>query len=102
MLCLTGPVSLSDDQRAELEAMINSSGVSAVVATRARIVLWHDEKRLKQDVARLAGVSRPTVDAWLARYEREGAAGLLGHKRGAAREQVPGRVRARALALSRA
>jgi transposase len=99
---LTGLVSLTGEQRAELEAMVTSSEVSAVVATRARIVLWHDEKRLKQDVAALAGVSRPTVDAWLGRYESEGAAGLLGHKRGAGREQVPGRVRARALALSRA
>lgn len=42
------------------------------------------------------------MDAWLARYEAEGAGGLLGHKRGAPREQVPPQIRARALALSQA
>jgi hypothetical protein len=41
--------------------MVNSSEVSAAVATRARIVLWRAEGRQKQDVAALAGVSRPTV-----------------------------------------
>lgn len=99
---MAGVMSLTVGQRTELEAMISSPEMSAEVATRARIVLWHDEGRMKKDVALLAGVSRPTVDAWLARHEAEGAAGLLGHKRGAPREQVPARVRARALALSRA
>ena len=102
MLCLTDLVNLTVEQRAELEAMINSTRLSASVATRARIVLWHDENRLKKDIARLAGVSRPTVDAWLARYEHEGAAGLLGHKRGAPREQVPARIRSRVLTLTQA
>jgi hypothetical protein len=80
--------------------MINSVEVSAVVATRARIVVWCDEKRLKQDVARLAGLSRPTVDAWLARYESEVPPAFWGTS--AARVQVPARTWARALALSRA
>jgi transposase len=37
------------------------------VATRARIVLWRAEGRQKKEIAALAGVSRPTVDLWLAR-----------------------------------
>jgi hypothetical protein len=56
---------LTVEQRAELRAMVSSSEVSAVIATRARIVLWRAEGRQKQEVAALAGVSRPTVDLWL-------------------------------------
>ncbi len=48
----------------------------------------------------MAGVSRPTVDVWLARYTSEGIAGLMDRKRGAGREQVPGRIRARILAAT--
>ena len=55
----------------------------------------------KQEVAALAGVSRPTVDLWLDRYRAEGVAGLLDRPRGAPREQVPAAVRARILAATR-
>lgn len=41
--------------------MISSGEVSAADGTRARIVLWRAEGRLKKDIAALAGVSRPTV-----------------------------------------
>jgi transposase len=75
--------------------------MAATVATRARIVLWHDEHRPKKQIAELAGVTRPTVDLWLGRYSREGVAGLLDRPRGAGREQMPAAVRARVLALSR-
>lgn len=49
----------------------------------------------------MAGVSRPTVDLWLARYAAEGVAGLLERQRGAGREQVVARIRARILAATR-
>lgn len=52
-------------------------------------------------MAELAGVSLPTVDRWLKRYATGGLAGLEDHKRGAPREQVPARIRARVLALTR-
>ena len=78
-----------------------SSEVSAAVGTRARIVLWHAEGRMKKDIATLAGVSRPTVDLWLARYSADGAAGLLAAKPGGPREQVSADVRSRVLALTR-
>jgi transposase len=81
--------------------MMNSPDVSAAVATRARIVLWHAEGRQKREVAALAGVSRPTVDLWLRRFAADGAAGLLDRARGAAREQVPASIRARILAATR-
>lgn len=49
----------------------------------------------------MVGVSRPTVNLWLSRYEAEGVAGLLERKRGAGREQVPATVRAKILAATR-
>ncbi|MDI6099212.1 helix-turn-helix domain-containing protein [Actinoplanes sp. NEAU-A12] len=73
-------VELTADQDAELRALTTSSEVSAAVGTRARIVLWHAEGRMKKDIAVLAGVSRPTVDLWLRRYAADGAAGLFAAK----------------------
>jgi transposase len=96
-----GGVDLTSEQRDELGALINSGEVSAAVGTRARIVLWHAQGRLKKDIAVLAGVSRPTVDLWLSRYAAAGAEGLLGHRPGAPREQVPADLRSRVLALTR-
>ncbi|MEX5637825.1 IS630 family transposase [Parafrankia sp. FMc2] len=92
---------LGDAERAELSALINSRDVPANVGTRARIVLWHAENTPKARIAQLAGVSRPTVDLWLSRYERDGVAGLVDRPRGAPREQVPAAVRARIVALTR-
>ena len=77
---------LISDEQDELRALINSSETSAVVGTRARIVLWHAEGRRKKDIAALAGVSRPTVDLWLARYVAEGEGGLFSQQPGAPRE----------------
>ena len=53
---------LTMDQRVELQAVVKSADVPAPVATRARVVLWCAEGRLKKQIAELAGVSRPTVD----------------------------------------
>ncbi|WP_327000516.1 helix-turn-helix domain-containing protein [Dactylosporangium sp. NBC_01737] len=63
---------LTEAQAAELRAVINSRDVPAVVATRARIVLWMAEGRRRKDVAGLAGVSLPTVDRWVQRYTDNG------------------------------
>jgi transposase len=95
-------VMLTEVQTAELRAVINSRDVPAVVATRARIVLWMAEGRRRKDVAALAGVSLPTVDRWVDRYASNGLAGLEDASHAAPREQVPARVRARILALTRA
>ena len=96
-----GWVELSVEQQGQLRALMNNPDVSAAIATRARIVLWRAEGRLKKEVAALAGVSRPTVDLWLGRYDTEGAAGLADRSHAAPREQVPAAVRARIQALSR-
>lgn len=98
---LADGVALTMDQQAELRGLVNSPDVPATVGTRARIVLWHAEDRQKKEIAALAGVSRPTVDLWLSRYQTDGSAGLLERPRGARREQVPAWVRARILAATR-
>lgn len=92
---------LTAGQEAELRALINSRDVSAAVASRARVVLWHAEGRARKDIGPLAGVSLPTVDRWLSRYAAHGVAGLQERKRGGGRVQVPPEVRARIVALSR-
>ena len=69
-------VVLTQEQTAELRAVVNSRDVPAVLATRARIVLWMAEGRRRKDVAELAGVSLPTVDRWVDRYAEHGLAGL--------------------------
>jgi hypothetical protein len=85
---------LTEAQTAELRAAINSRGVPAVVATRARIVLWMAEGKRREDVAVLAGVSLPTVDRWVDRYADHGLAGLADGSHAAPREQVPAAGRA--------
>jgi transposase len=100
-LVLNDRVELEADERKALRALVNDVDTSAPVATRARIVLWRADGRQKKEIAALAGVSRPTVDLWLKRYEAEGIAGLLDRPREAGREQVPAAVRARVLAASR-
>jgi transposase len=102
MACDRVPVELTDEQTAELRVVANSRDVSGAVATRARIVLWTAEGRMRKDIGALAGVSLPTVDRWVDRYCELGLAGLEEHKRGAPREQMPAHVRARILALTRA
>ena len=62
-------VVVTDEQAAELRTVVNSRDVSAVIATRARIVLWMAEGRRRKEVGELAGVSLPTVDRWVHRYE---------------------------------
>ena len=93
---------LAESERAELLAMLNSTTVSARVATRVRIVLWRAEGWLKKDVALRSGVSRPTVDAVLKRFAAEGVAGLLDKPVAVVQpDRVPAEVRARIVAVTR-
>jgi transposase len=101
ILLSAGAVELTTSAEADLRALVNSRDVPARIATRARIVLWRAEGRQKREVAALAGVSRPTVDLWLARYAGEGVAGLDDRSHAAPREQVSGAIRGRILAATR-
>ena len=62
-------VELTADQRAELQALTTGTEVSAAVGTRARIVLWHAEGRMKKDVAPPEGLSTLGFDP--ARFQTE-------------------------------
>lgn len=92
---------LSSEQMAGLRGLAGSRDVPALVALRARIVLWSAEGRRRKDIAELAGVAPLTVDRCKARYAERGSAGLEGKRRGGPRTQVPPRVRARVIALTR-
>jgi transposase len=94
-------VMLTAMQRRELSTVVNDRAVDAVVASRARMVLWRDEGYSADQVARLAGVSRPTVNTWVRRYAQAGLAGLADRPKPGKPAQVPAAVRARILALTR-
>ncbi|MFJ2723019.1 helix-turn-helix domain-containing protein [Streptomyces sp. NPDC087437] len=92
---------LSSEQMAELRELAVSRDAPAVVALRARIVLWSAEGRRRKDIAELASVAPLTVDRCKSRYAERGVAGLEDKRRGDPRTQVPPRVRARVIALTR-
>jgi transposase len=94
-------VGLTQQQRAELSSLVGDRRVDAVVAGRARMVLWRDEGRSAEEVAALVGVSRPTVNTWVRRYHAHGVPGLADRPRPGKPAEVPGSVRARILALTR-
>jgi transposase len=92
---------LTPAQRKELSSVVNGRGVDAKVASRARMVLWRDEGYSADEVAGLAGVSRPTVNTWVRRYAQAGLDGLVDRPKPGKPAQVSGQVRARILALTR-
>jgi transposase len=70
-------VQLSEPDRAELEALVRSRTAEQRVVERCRIVLA-SAAGLKSDAIQAAvGVSKPTVQTWLDRYEANGIPGLL-------------------------
>ena len=75
------PLLLRDNDREELVVLTRSSSVGAGLAARARIVLLAAEGTPNVDIARLVGVSRPTVNAWRIRYAERGLPGLAEEKR---------------------
>jgi transposase len=65
------------------------------------MVLWYDEGYRKVAIAAMSGASRPTVDKWLERYERFGMEGLMSRTSPGGPRQIPDRIRAKILALTR-
>ena len=92
---------LTDGQRRELQDIASSPNKSALVASRARMVLWHDEGYSMAQIATMAGVSRPTPYKWVQRYARYGVFGLDSMAAPGRQPQVSAQVRARILALTR-
>lgn len=82
--------------------MIGPDGYDGSVSARAQLVLWSDAGLSVQDIARRSGAStKPTVYKWLDRYQRFGVDGLADLPRVGPPPGVPGKVRARIVALTR-
>jgi transposase/transposase-like protein len=79
---------LRENDRDELVGLTRSSSVGAGLAARARIVLLAAEGTPNVEIARLLGMSRPTVNAWRARYTERGLAGLADEKRSGRRRSI--------------
>jgi transposase len=92
---------LSEGERAELQAALQSDQCDGSISSRAQIVLWWDEGRRKTDIARALGTTRPTVDKWIARYRQYGMNGLVDRTSPGGPRQIPDEVRAKVLALTR-
>ena len=94
-------MALSEQDRTELQAAVGSGSYDGSVSSRAQMVLWYDEGYRKVEIATMSGASRPTVDKWLARYERFGLEGLVSMASPGGPRQIPDGIRAKVLALTR-
>jgi len=92
---------LSEQDRAELLAVLKSDGYDRSVSSRDQIVLWYGEGRRKSEIAAVLKTTRPTVDKWIERYEKYGMEGLVNRTSPGGPRQIPDRIRARVLALTR-
>jgi transposase len=72
---------LREGDRDRLDRLARLPSVPSGLAKRARIVLLAADGLPNAEVARVTGVSRPTVLAWRARYEQGGIAGLADEPR---------------------
>ncbi|MGH3258583.1 MAG: IS630 family transposase [Streptosporangiaceae bacterium] len=94
-------MTLSEAQRAELQAKLPPAGYDGSAASRAQIVLWHDEGCSVPEIAARMGTSKVTVYKWLGRYEEGGLAALESRKSTGRPREVSGEVRSRILALTK-
>ena len=92
---------LSEQERAKLQAAVGSGSYDGSVSARAQMVLWYDEGYRKVEIVTMSGASRPTVDKWLARYERFGLEGLVSMTSPGGPRQIPEEIRAKVVALTR-
>jgi transposase len=90
-------VVVGDGERARLVAIAADRNHAQKHVQRARIILLSAERLAVAEVARQAGVSRPAVWRWQARYAQAGVDGLLRDK---TRPPVPIETMAQVLALT--
>jgi putative transposase len=72
---------LSDEARAELEAMTRSRSLPNTLVRRARLVLLAAEGRPNGEIAQLVGLSRTMVVIWRRRFAKQGIMGLYDGQR---------------------
>jgi transposase len=92
---------LTADQRDQLNCLTRDRSVDAVLALRARLVLWWDDGHSAVQIAEWAGVADKTARLWPARYAESGIDGLHGMPHPGKRRVHDERIRSRILALSR-
>jgi len=80
------PLTVSADERAQLEAWASSRSLAHGLVRRAKIVLMSVDGKSNTQIAERLGLSMPTVGKWRERYRTEGMEGLYGEVR-------PGRPR---------
>jgi len=68
---------VSDDQRCELERLINAPTTPQRLVGRARIVLARAQGRSQEAAAAELGMSRPSIIRWERRFSSLGVAGLV-------------------------
>jgi putative transposase len=74
-------ITLSDEARAELEAMTRSRSLPNTLVRRARLVLLAAEGRPNGEIAELVGLSRAMVVVWRQRFAKQGIMGLYDEQR---------------------
>ena len=74
-------VTLSDEGRAELEAMTRSRSLPNFLARRVRVVLLAAEGKTNMEIGAAVGLSRATVGMWRRRFAAQGIAGLYDEQR---------------------
>jgi transposase len=82
------PLLLRQTDHERLVGLTRSNAVRSGLAARARIVLLAAEGTANVEIARLVGVSRPTVNMWRARYAEQGLPGLADEKRSGRKRSV--------------
>jgi transposase len=75
-MALTVSVEVPPGDREVLASWLRSTSIRAGLAQRARIVLLAADGTGTNEIARRAGVSKPTVILWKKRYADEGTGGL--------------------------
>ena len=70
------PIVLEDEQRSELERVVNAASSEVRMVERARIVLRCAEGRTVEEITGELSCSQPTVSKWRGRYARSGIEGL--------------------------
>jgi transposase len=83
-MLITQTVSLREltaEERSAIEQLARSRTAAARLVERARILLATAQGQCPSQVAKDLGVSRPTVYAWIHRFNEEGLAGLADRPR---------------------
>lgn len=92
----TSPVSMSIEQRKQLESWVRARTTPQRVVLRSRICLLAAEGASNTDIARRMNITRPTVLLWRKRFQEQGPAGLTkdAPKGASTRRLEPAKVKA--------